>query len=869
MNKQNKSEKPRRKNLKKPANGKRKFHGFRFITLLLAVLVGFELVFGTVALIGINNMLDGEPKLNLDDFFAQESTLIYDKNGNQIADVGNTMRENVKYDDIPEAMIDAFLSVEDSRYFTHNGFDIPRFTQSMINTVLHGDVQGGSTFTMQLVKLTYFQNDDNGISTTRNIQYKIQQIDLAMQLEKKSNKKDIFEDYLNKMNFGGIGNIRGVEKASEQYFGKKVDELNISECALLAGVVNAPYYYDPHNYLDHATDRRNTVLDLMLRHGYISEKEYDLAKSIRVEDLLIDPTTTLNSNGYKYQAYIDAALNEAEKVTNQDPLSVSMQIYTAMDPTVQDTMESIQAGTNRNVKFADDYMEMGAISENNQTGEVVGIAAGRNYSNGGSMLLNHATAQYKQPGSTVKPFLDYAPAFDYLGWATSHVLDSSPYKVGNWTYENSGGATYGYVDLTKAIVYSLNTPALRTMNAVIDKKGTSWYIKYLKALGFNSDIADQFDLGYGIGGNNFTCTPEQLMAAHATLMNGGNYIEPHTIKKIVFRSGQQADVTPTYKPAKVMSPQAAYLSATLMYAAVHDGLQNYLPILQRSYATYGKTGTTDWGDSGVQYGIPKGAMKDKWMVSEDTQYTTAVWVGYEKAIAGQGSYFQQWKSVMNIPGHICSEILDSLHADGSTPEDLKRPDGISEITHIRGIFPYVAPSSTTPADYIVKGLIKSEYDKLGTFESNIPTLENLSSFNASADGLNITFNWAEYPGERTYSSKASNSGEDSEDVFNYGNSSGSIIYKARVSQNGQALGEITSDSASSTQTVNGLAYDTDTEVCGYYAYSNTSGESNEICTTVHTGTDPNAAAPAPDASTTDSSGTQTNGDTTQDATVPQ
>ena len=368
---------------KKPKNGKKKFHGLRFATFILAILVGFELVLGTVAVVGIEMMLKDEPELNTDDFFSQESTLIYDKDGNQIADVGTQLRENVDYDEFPEALVDAFLSIEDSRYFKHNGFDIPRFAMSMVNTVLHGNRQGGSTFTMQLVKLTYFQNDDKGISKTADIEYKIQQIDLAIKLEKQSNKKEIFQLYLNKMNFGGTGNIRGVQKAAQQYFGKNVSELNISECALLAGVVNSPYYYDPHNYLDHATDRRNTVLAMMLRHGYINEDEYNLAKSIKVEDLLIDQSSTTTETTYKYQAYIDEAIKEAEEITGQDPMNVSMQIYTAMDPTAQEAVEDILAGNNPNVTFADDLMEAGIISENNQTGEIVAIGGGRNYSQGG------------------------------------------------------------------------------------------------------------------------------------------------------------------------------------------------------------------------------------------------------------------------------------------------------------------------------------------------------------------------------------------------------------------------------------------------------------------------------------------------------
>lgn len=826
----------------KPANGTKKFHGLKFVTLILAILVGFELVFATVAVVGVETMLKDEPELNADDLFSQESTLIYDSQGNQIADVGTSLRENVDYDQMPEAMIDAFLSVEDSRFFTHNGFDIPRFMMSTINTFLNGNRQGGSTFTMQLIKLTYFQNDDKGISKTADIQYKLQQIDLAIKLEKQSTKKEIFQLYLNKMNFGGVGNIRGVQKAAEQYFGKSVSELNISECALLAGIVNSPYYYDPHNYLDHATDRRNTVLSLMLRHGYINKEEYNLAKSIKVEDLLIDQTTTLGNTNYKYQAYIDEAIKEAEEVTGQDPMNVSMEIYTAMDPVAQDAVEAICAGENPNVEFADDLMETGIISENNQTGEIVAIGGGRNYAQGGSMLLNHATEQYKQPGSAVKPYLDYALAFEYLGWATTHELIDEPVTYGNWTFKNANGSYNGRVNLMNAVARSLNIPAIKTLQAVIDEKGQDFVIDYLKQLNFSTFDEDTFEISFAIGGNAYTCSAKELMAAHAVIMNGGNYITPHTITKIVYRSGNQDDFIPNYTGTQVLSAGTCYMVSKLMEFCVTTSSYNYMQILQRSYTTYAKTGTTDWGTSGIQYGIPSGAMKDKWMIAETSQYTTCVWVGWEKAVENEGTYFSSWKAAMNIPGHICSEMMNVLQRD-STPEAVQQPEDVVSITHVRGIFPYVAPNDSVPEDYVTTGLVLKKYSKLGKFNVTADPLENISSFDATADtsSLNITFKWADYPDATKLTVASTN-----EETFQSSWLTGKVIYKARISKDGNTIGEITSEGSSSTQTVSGVEYGETYQVCGYYGYEVASDTSGEICKTITMPKDPN---PSPSPST--------------------
>ena len=829
----------------------------------MAILVGFELVGGAVALYGLNAWLKGKPEIDVNDFFTQESTLIYDAEGNEIADVGTQLRENITYDQIPDALIDAFLSIEDSRYFTHNGFDIPRFGKAVVETLAHGNMQGGSTFTMQLVKMTYFVNDEDGTSRTKDIEYKVQQIALAMDLEKQSDKKAIFEMYLNKMNYGGIGNIRGVQKAAQQYFDKNVWELNTSECALLAGVVNSPYYYDPHNYLEHATVRRNQVIDMMVHHGYITEEDGDLAAAVNVEDLLVDPYKSLyDGEAYQYQAYIDEVIKEAERVTGNDPLNVSMEIYTAMDPEVQDAMESILAGEWDGIEWPNDRIEYAMISENNQTGEIVGIGGGRNYSRGGTMLLNHATDQYSQPGSTVKPFLDYLLAFEFCGWATDHTITDKPIAYGNHVFTNAYTNGYsGEMQLSEALGRSLNTPAIQTLQAVIDEVGSDRVCDFLETLNFARFDRDEFNIQYAIGASTFSISAKELMAAHAINMNGGNYIEPHTIVKIVYRNAKQPPVQMNYTKQQVISAQAAYMMSTLLEKNVSYNYANFMQLLARSYPVYAKTGTTDYGDSGLAYGIPEGASKDNWMVVETNHFTTVVWYGYDKVYEDAKCWFDYEDIQYNMNGYIQNYLLDIVNRNVDCSEGVIRPDGISEITHIKSIYPYVSVISGMSSDWYSTGLIKSEYNTLKEPEA-AAAVSSLSSFSASIDSdYNVSYNWSQYPDpsktEQAGSYKdislrrADGSiwvGATGRRLFDYSWVYGAIQYKARVMQHGSTIKEFSTSSSSASENLESvLSENTETQVCGYYGYSTGISSSNEICSTFVTPSK-HVYAPSSDAS---------------------
>ena len=693
------------------------------------------MIIGTAGITLVRKLTDDIPSLDLSRLNSEESTIIYDGDDNVITEVGTYYRQNITYEDCPESLVDAFLAIEDSRYFTHNGFDIPRFSKSIINTFVHGDMQGGSTFTMQLVKNSYFSIEDGQQSTERKatIRYKVQQILLSMELETKMDKKEIFALYINKVNFGD--RIRGVQKAAQYYFGKNVSDLSLSDSAMLAGIVNLPNRYNPYYYLDYATTRRNQVLSLMVTHGYISQQEYDLASSIRVEDLL-SGGKNMNTENMQFAEYTDVVLQEALALTGKDPVLHGMEIHTALNRTVQNTIESIEDGS-YGISFSNDTMQTAIISIDNTNGEIIGIGGGRNY-NGGAMLLNRATSMYKQPGSTIKPVLSYALAFEYLGYSLDEILIDRPisFPAEERVLVNANGKYAGEVTLKDAVAKSLNIPAILTLEKVTSKIGGQAVVDYMHSIGLSTASNENFHMSYAIGGNLLEATVLEMAGAHAAIINHGVYNKPHTIRRIVTSSGQE--YSPDGLNVQVLSSGSAWLTAQLMKNNVDVGnqLYNYMGVLQKDYPVYAKTGTTDWGEDGLQYGIPVGVMKDKWMIASTSNYTNAVWLGWDKAVAGGYTYFTSWMDQQNITGQINLALINAQETiPTASVAGVPRPDDVTDVTYQKGTWPHVTSTSSYNS-------ITSQVSVTGL--SNMPSIDStnaLQSLSASVYNNILYITW--------------------------------------------------------------------------------------------------------------------------------
>ncbi|MHB8096833.1 MAG: transglycosylase domain-containing protein [Erysipelotrichaceae bacterium] len=383
-----------------------------FLTWFIIFSMITSLVVGTIGINYIINIASDSPELNPDDFTAAQSSKIYDAQGNIIANIGLQIRENITYDDLPQNVIDAFVAIEDSRFFEHNGFDIPRFTKAVFENIKTMSFsQGGSTFTMQLVKGTYFETEEATAvrSGLAGVNRKIQEINVALQAEKVITKKDILTFYLNKINYGVPKNRRGIQTAAQFYFGKDISEVGLLEAAVLAGVINAPNLYSPINNLDLSEKRAHTVLDLMVYHGYITKTEAELAKSVPLENLLVGELNTSTAN-ITHQAYVDAVVDEVIALTGKDPVLVPMRIYTAMDSSLQNKFEEIQNGEDPNILWPNDIIQTAMVTLDNKTGQILAIGGGRFYE--GERLFNRVTDMKRQPGSSAKLILTYPLALN-------------------------------------------------------------------------------------------------------------------------------------------------------------------------------------------------------------------------------------------------------------------------------------------------------------------------------------------------------------------------------------------------------------------------------------------------------------------------
>ena len=553
------------------------------------------------------------PKFDTSNLYSKESSVLLDKDGNEFARLGTENRELVNYEELPQVLIDAIVATEDSRYYQHNGVDLARFTKAVIGQLLgRSDAGGGSTLTMQVVKNAYSDKARSGI---RGIIRKFTDIYMSVfKVEKTYTKEQIIEFYVN-TNYLGSG-AYGVEQASQVYFNKSSSELSLVEAATIAGLFQAPDAYDPYSHPEKAESRRNMVLNLMYRHGYISEKEKDLAKSIPISSTLNSASKTVN----KYQGYVDTVVKEVLKRTGNDPATTSMVIYTTLDQEKQQVIEDIYSGQTYTWKNEAVQAAMAVVDNE---GAIVAIGAGRNKKSERS--YNYATMIKRHPGSTAKPLFDYGPAIEYLNWSTgTTVVDDTYTYSGGGNIKNWDNGYQGVMTAKVALAESRNIPALYTFQQLSQEQ--------IKEFVTNLGITPEYENGYineshSIGGFSGV-NPLQMAAAYSTFARGGTYIEPYSVKKIEYTNSNE---TYTVKPkkTKAMSDSTAYIINMMLKYAVTSGSVGTGTVSNTDVAS--KTGTSTV-DSSIKKakGITGSIIGDSWQMTYSPDYTIALWYGYDE-----------------------------------------------------------------------------------------------------------------------------------------------------------------------------------------------------------------------------------------------
>ena len=701
----------------------------------------------------------------------QDQTIIYDKDGNEIATLGDEKRESVEYDDLPQVLIDAIIATEDSRYYEHNGVDMARFLKaSFLQLLGQNDAGGASTITMQVVKNNLTDTTSSGIA---GIIRKFKDVYISVFfMEKKYTKNEILEMYVNDSGLGGM--IYGVEEASNYYFGKSVSELSLPEAALLAGMYQAPSRYNPYKNPEAAAERRNTVLTLMVRHGYITEEEKEMANAVSIESMLVD-----NDKADGYRGYIDTVIEEVIAKTGNDPAVVSMKIYTAMDKNIQDGINSVLDGSSYNGWINDEIQAGVAITDVNN-GTIVAIGAGRNRNAGD---WNYATQAKRQPGSTAKPLFDYGPGFEYSNFSTYTLFNDEPWHysdgpaVGNWD-----GGYEGLITLRRALSFSRNVPALKAFQQT-DKKSI---VNFVNGLGLDiaySTSSDNYKVyengatnlmneAFSIGGVDNGFTPLEMAEAYACFANGGYHIESHAVTKIEYRTTGEI-VEFIGEKEKVMSDSTAYLMNNVLQYAVESGFNGGARVYGSTVAA--KTGTSNLPEETIQkYGIPYGSVNDLWTVAYTPEYSIALWYGYEKV---DSTHYLNGASAPKDA--VMKEVMKYIP---KTAKKWTPPSSVVAVTVEKDTWPAKLPSEYTPNDMKV-----TEYFKKGTQPTEVSNryqkfekITNLKEQKTN-EGYKLTWNW-KTPDilDSAYLSKYFSNSV-------YGNQSAEFL-KARIDYNENVLG---------------------------------------------------------------------------------
>jgi penicillin-binding protein 1A len=685
-----------------------------FLTLVVLFLVG--LVAGGITAIAYIN---SAPDLDPDKLTNPQSSVILDRDDEEVQTIeGADAREVAKIDEIPDVLKNAFVSVEDTRFYEHFGIDPRRIGGAVLANITNGfGAEGASTITQQVIK-------NSLLTSEKSLERKVQEAYLSIKLEQEYSKDQILEMYLNKIYFGN--GAWGVVDAAETYFGKNIteEELTPGEAALLAGLPQRPTYYNPYEYPDQAEQRRNVVLSLMEKQGVITAEEADKYQAEKVGDMIVALTEEKESDQYKvFMDQVVKELRDRDDISEKDIYSGGLEIYTTLDTRAQDITSNVIA----NYPYSNEDMRSGLVLMDTKTGSIRAIGETRK----DESVITYATTGQFQPGSTAKPIIAYGPAIENMQWSTGRSIKDEPLQIGEANIRNWDREYRGQVSMRRALEMSYNVPAVNTFLEVGEKPAQ----EFANKLGMNLED-NQMVPTAAIG--TFSTSPLQMTGAYAAFGNGGTYNEPHTVRKVVFPDGKEINLEP--EPEKAMNDYTAYMISDMLKSVVDEGTGTDAKIPGLPVA--GKTGTTNHdADTIQQQGFPtSGIVKDAWFAGYTTEYSMAVWTGYNKPNA---HYLDSSKGEDDTSKLIFKEIMSQV-SEGINTADFQKPDSVVEVGVEKSTG--LLPSDYTPKDQIVYELFVkgSTPEKKSTKYQQPDGVKGLSA-QYNADSNSISLSWQ--PGE--------------------------------------------------------------------------------------------------------------------------
>ncbi|SFB94062.1 penicillin-binding protein 2A [Bacillus sp. OV322] len=603
-------------------------------------------VFCIIAIVAVGFSAFYRPKINLNDKLARP-TEIYDGKGVLASRITSNKTEGVPIDKIPESMKNAVISIEDRRFYEHHGIDYQGIMRALLTDIkARGVVEGGSTITQQLVKISLLKPE-------RTFKRKWEEFFLAREVERKYKKSEIMEMYLNQVYFGH--GAWGIQKASEIYFGKDPSKLTLSESAALAGMINAPSALDPYKYMDKTIERRNLVLSRMKSNGKLKKGEYSQARN---ERLKLDGRNLKDPLKGKFPYYVNQVLREAAgkyHLNTDELLRGGYKIFTALDQGMQADAENVY---NNELDFLDrsnkGAVQSSAVLMDPKSGGIQALIGGR----GEHVFLgyNRASQLRAQPGSAMKPLAVYTPALEE-GYEITSELKDEKMKFGNYEPSNLNGQYEGQVPMYEAAMKSLNVPTVWLLNEIGADKG----VDALKRFGIPLDKKDK-SLALALGGMDKGVSPLDMAEAYSAFANNGTRSDAHTIVKIENSEGKEIAHW-TKKKTKVTTKKVAEKITSMLLGVVKYGTGKNAAV--PGYEIAGKTGSAQAVINGRDQGV-----KDQWFVGYTPKLVGAVWAGTDKTDSSNYLTTHSSEGAAIVFKKIMSKALAKEHPESFNVQDI-------------------------------------------------------------------------------------------------------------------------------------------------------------------------------------------------------